>query len=129
MQFTFATFGALAAVIASISSGADAATCYDTSGCGSCESWDSMWAARNQFCGGSDWTGNSYLQWGTGHVALYGAFHTQQECWDGFANIIDQCYGHNNGGHYTYSDSGDNAYLDVGFCNCDPVTSPYKRSG
>ncbi|KAJ2998644.1 hypothetical protein NUW54_g7013 [Trametes sanguinea] len=48
-----------------------------------------------------------------------GKFATQQECWDGFEDIIDQCYGSKDGGIYTFDFNGNSARLDVDFCNCE----------
>ncbi|KAI9056702.1 hypothetical protein FKP32DRAFT_1598890 [Trametes sanguinea] len=119
MQFKLAFFAAVAATLAAIAPSALAASCYSQSGCGQCESRDSVFSARQAFCGGSDWQHSSSLSWGWAHVTLDGEFATQQECWDGFEQIIDQCYGSKDGGVYTFDFNGDSARLDVGFCNCE----------
>ncbi|KAL7284806.1 hypothetical protein ACG7TL_002116 [Trametes sanguinea] len=52
------------------------------------------------------------LIWGVAHVTLTGGFATQQECWDGFQNIIEQCYGKTDGGSFDFNDNGKAATLD-----------------
>ena len=116
MQFKFAV---IAATLAAFAPSAFAATCYSASGCKTCESESSMYDARQAFCGGSDWQGTSSMSWGDAQVNLQGSFYSQQECFDGFANIISQCYGHEDGGIYTYSYNGHDARLDVDFCDCE----------
>ncbi|KAI0374591.1 hypothetical protein BV20DRAFT_1048651 [Pilatotrama ljubarskyi] len=59
------------------------------------------------------------LTWGIAHVTLDGQFASQQQCWDGFQNIIDQCYGSKDGGIYRFQFNGNDARLDVNFCNCE----------
>ncbi|KAI0658163.1 hypothetical protein C8Q70DRAFT_1107075 [Cubamyces menziesii] len=119
MQFNFGAFATLAAALAAVAPSALAASCYSSSGCKQCESESSVYAARQQFCGSDDWSHSSSISWGWAHVTLDGRFYSQQECWDGFENIIEQCYGHKNGGIYTYDYNGDSARLDVNFCNCE----------
>ncbi|KAI0324300.1 hypothetical protein GY45DRAFT_429947 [Cubamyces sp. BRFM 1775] len=119
MQLKSATFATLAATFATIAPSALAASCYSQSGCPNCESKSSVFSARQSFCGGDDWSHSSSLSWGWAHVTLDGEFATQQECWDGFEQIIDQCYGPKDGGVYTFDFNGDSARLDVGFCNCE----------
>ncbi|KAJ8474814.1 hypothetical protein ONZ51_g6952 [Trametes cubensis] len=119
MQFKLATFASVAAVVATFAPSALAASCYSQSGCPNCESKSSVFAARQQFCGSDDWSHSSSLSWGWAHVTLDGEFATQQECWDGFEQIIDQCYGSKDGGVYNFDFNGDSARLDVGFCNCE----------
>ncbi|KAJ8468352.1 hypothetical protein ONZ51_g9699 [Trametes cubensis] len=116
MQFKLA---AIVAVLATIAPSAFAASCYSASGCQTCESQTSMYDARSAFCGSNDWKQSSSLNWGAARVILANGFNTQQECYDGFANIIVDCYGKHDGGVYTYSDNGHDARLDVDFCNCE----------
>ena len=78
-----------------------------------------MYTARDAFCGSEDWKQSSSLNWGAARVILANGFNTQQECYDGFANIIVDCYGKRDGGVYTYSDNGHDARLDVDFCECE----------
>ncbi|KAI8996635.1 hypothetical protein BD414DRAFT_434661 [Trametes punicea] len=119
MQFNLGAFATLAAAFVTTIPAVLAADCYSASGCGECESESSIYAARQQFCGSDDWSYSSYLSWGWAHVTLDGEFATQQECWDGFEQIIEQCYGSRDGGIYTYDYNGDSARLDVDFCNCE----------
>ncbi|KAI0634543.1 hypothetical protein C8Q77DRAFT_1112961 [Trametes polyzona] len=119
MQFKLAGFATLAAVIAAVAPTAFAATCYSASGCKTCASQGSLEDARQTFCGGNDWTQSSSLSWGAAHINLEGRFYSQQECFDGFENIIEQCLGHKDGGIYTYDYNGDSARLDVDFCSCE----------
>ena len=119
MQFKLTVFATVAAAVATFAPSALAASCYSQSGCQQCESESSVYAARQQFCGSNDWSHSSSLSWGWAHVTLDGEFATQQECWDGFQQIITQCYGSKDGGIYTYDYNGDSARLDVGFCNCE----------
>ncbi|KAJ8455104.1 hypothetical protein ONZ51_g12635 [Trametes cubensis] len=119
MQFKLATFATLAAAVATFAPSALAASCFSQSGCPNCESKSSVFAARQQFCGSDDWSHSSSLSWGWAHVTLDGEFATQQECWDGFEQIIDQCYGSKDGGVYNFDFNGKSARLDVGFCNCE----------
>ena len=111
MQFKLAV---IAAVIAAFVPTALAAECYNASGCKQCESETSMYDARQAFCGSNDWQGSSSMSWGYALVTLEGAFHSQQDCYDGFANIITDCYGREDGGVYTYY-----GRLDVDFCDCE----------
>ena len=99
MQFKLAV---IAAVIAAFVPIALAAECYNASGCKQCESETSMYDARQAFCGSNDWQSSSSMSWGYGSVTLEGGFHSQQDCFDGFANIITDCYGREDGGVYTY---------------------------
>ncbi|KAI0658130.1 hypothetical protein C8Q70DRAFT_1055127 [Cubamyces menziesii] len=119
MQFKLATLTTLAVAIATFAPSALAASCYSQSGCPNCESKSSVFSARQQFCGSDDWSHSSSLSWGWAHVTLDGEFATQQECWDGFEQIIDQCYGSKDGGVYNFDFNGKSARLDVGFCNCE----------
>ncbi|KAI9069358.1 hypothetical protein FKP32DRAFT_1586934 [Trametes sanguinea] len=119
MQFKLASFAAVAATLATLAPSALAASCYSASGCSQCESRDSIFSARSTFCGGSDWQHSGSLSWGWAHVTLDGQFATQQECWDGFEQIIDQCYGRKDGGVYNFNFNGNSARLDVDFCNCE----------
>ncbi|KAI0634537.1 hypothetical protein C8Q77DRAFT_1055478 [Trametes polyzona] len=119
MQFKLTAFATLAVAIALAAPSALAATCYGASGCPTCESRGSMESARQTFCGGNGWTQASSLAWGDAHVNLEGRFYSQQECFDGFENIIDDCYGKEDGGIYTYDYNGDSARLDVNFCSCE----------
>ncbi|KAH9895886.1 hypothetical protein C8Q73DRAFT_789684 [Cubamyces lactineus] len=116
MQFKLAI---LATTLAATLSPALAASCYSASGCQSCETETSMYNARQTFCGSDSWSTSSSLSWGQARVVLANGFATQQECFDGFANIISDCYGKRDGGVYTYSDSGHDARLDVDFCSCE----------
>ncbi|KAJ8473049.1 hypothetical protein ONZ51_g8097 [Trametes cubensis] len=118
MQFKLGAIATLAAALAALAPSALAANCYSKTGCGKCESESSMYAARQQFCGSDDWNHSSSLTWGSAHVTLSGEFYSQQECWDGFENIIEQCYGQRDGGIYNYDYNGDSARLDVNFCSC-----------
>ncbi|KAH9854715.1 hypothetical protein C2E23DRAFT_726111 [Lenzites betulinus] len=119
MQFKLATFATLAAAIVTLVPSAFAATCYSASGCRTCETQSSMENAKQTFCGGSDWSQPSSMDWGDARVILSGRFFSQQECFDGFENIIEDCYGKKDGGVYTYSYNGDDARLDVDFCTCE----------
>ncbi|KAL7284810.1 hypothetical protein ACG7TL_002120 [Trametes sanguinea] len=119
MQFKLTAFAALAATLAAIAPSSLAATCYSAGGCQECESRDSIASARQAFCGSSDWNHSNTLNWGWARITLNGRFATQQECYDGFENIIDQCYGKKDGGKYTYDYNGDSASLDVDFCECE----------
>ncbi|KAI8996665.1 hypothetical protein BD414DRAFT_455641 [Trametes punicea] len=121
MQFSLAasTLFTVAITLAYIAPSAFAATCYDASGCQQCESEDSMESARSYLCGGTLWQGSTSFGWGWGRVTLDGSFYSQDDCNAGFENIIVQCYGHEDGGIYTYSYNGDNARLDVDFCDCE----------
>ncbi|KAJ8469978.1 hypothetical protein ONZ51_g8649 [Trametes cubensis] len=105
MQFKLTAFATLASAIATLAPSALAASCYSQSGCPNCESKSSVFAARQH----SGWA----------HVTPDGEFATQQECWDGFEQIIDQCYGSKDGGVYNFDFNGDSARLHVGFCNCE----------
>ena len=116
MQFKLAV---LVATLSAAISPALAASCYSASGCQSCETETSMYNARQTFCGSDSWSTSSSLSWGQARVVLANGFATQQECFDGFANIITDCYGKHDGGVYTYSDSGHDARLDVDFCSCE----------
>ena len=109
----------IATVLAALAPSASAATCYSASGCKTCESQTSLYDARQAFCGSSDWQGTSFMGWGYAQVNLEGSFYSQQECFDGFANIIVQCLGHKDGGIYTYNYGGHDARLDVDFCSCE----------
>ena len=119
MQTNVGAFAALAAVIVAIAPFAQADQCYSQSGCPNCESRDSMFEARSTFCGSDAWATGGDLNWGFAGVRLDGRFAVQQECYDGFDSIIDQCYGNADGGIYTYDFNGDSARLDVDFCNCE----------
>ncbi|KAI0634528.1 hypothetical protein C8Q77DRAFT_1157341 [Trametes polyzona] len=120
MKFNFTALATLATVlVAAAPHAALGASCYSASGCKQCESKSSVFSARSAFCGGDDWSHPSSLTWGWAHVTLDGQFETQQECWDGFENVIDQCYGHKDGGVYNFDFNGKSARLDVGFCNCE----------
>ncbi|KAI9056370.1 hypothetical protein FKP32DRAFT_1599099 [Trametes sanguinea] len=111
---------ASAAVLAALPS-ALAANCYSKGGCQQCESRASMESAKQAFCGSNDWNvpGGFGFDWFKGRVLLQGTFATSQECFDGFENIIEQCYGNKDGGTYDYSFNGHTAHLDVDFCNCE----------
>ncbi|KZV90350.1 hypothetical protein EXIGLDRAFT_720504 [Exidia glandulosa HHB12029] len=95
-----------------------AASCYSDSGCGNCESHDSMYAARQDFCGSDKWSFQNSEAWGDALISLSGHFDSPQSCWDGFAQIIDQCYGQKNGGTFDWDYNGNSAHLDVDFCSC-----------
>lgn len=84
--------------LASSASFAMAADCYKNGGCGQCESKDQMWRAREELCNTDKWKNSNVFNWGWATVNLNGRFHTQQSCWDGFENIINQCYGKKDGG-------------------------------
>ncbi|KAI0356844.1 hypothetical protein OH77DRAFT_1495129 [Trametes cingulata] len=119
MQYNLGAFATLAAALAAVVPTALAASCYSASGCKQCESHDSVESARSSFCGSDNWSHPSSLTWGWAHVSLDGRFANQQECWDGFQQIIDQCYGHKDGGIYQFDFNGNDARLNVGFCNCE----------
>ena len=53
---------------------AQAISCYTESGCPQCETEDSMYAARQDFCSSNDWSHSSYLNRGFAHITLDGAF-------------------------------------------------------
>ncbi|KAJ8455105.1 hypothetical protein ONZ51_g12638 [Trametes cubensis] len=114
MQFKLATLTTLAVAIATFAPSALAASCYSQSGCPNCESKSSVFSARQQFCGSDDWSHSSSLSWGWAHVTLDGEFATQQECWDGFEQIIDQCYGSKDGGVYNFDFNGKSARSMLG---------------
>ncbi|KAL1617783.1 hypothetical protein SLS54_007562 [Diplodia seriata] len=101
-----------------LTSTASAASCYSAGGCGTCASNDEVWQAREQLCGGDRWKSSTSFNWGWAVVNLSGRFSSQQACWDGFENIINQCYGKKNGGTYDWNYNGDSAHLDVNFCTC-----------
>ncbi|KAL1616695.1 hypothetical protein SLS54_008262 [Diplodia seriata] len=63
-----------------------------------CESRDEMYKAREALCNTDKWKASSIFTWGWAVVNLVGRFHDQQSCWDGFENIIEQCYGVKDGG-------------------------------
>ncbi len=120
MQFNFTALTTLAvALFAAAPQAALAASCYSQSGCKNCETRDSLESARQAFCGSNDWSHSGGISWGWAHVTLDGQFATQQECWDGFQQVIDQCLGHKDGGVYNFDFNGNSARLDVGFCNCE----------
>ncbi|KAI0816931.1 hypothetical protein BC628DRAFT_1342476 [Trametes gibbosa] len=117
MQFNLLSIATLAAALVAAAPGALAATCYSQSGCPRCETQESMEDARVAFCPSFDHS--SSTTWGLGRITLNGRFFSEQECLDGFENIIEQCYGHRDGGHYSYDFNGDSATLDVDFCDCE----------
>ncbi|KAI0324097.1 hypothetical protein GY45DRAFT_1439293 [Cubamyces sp. BRFM 1775] len=122
MQFKLATLTTLAVAVATFAPAAlaQAISCYSKSGCPHCETEDSMYAARQDFCSSNDWSHSSYLNRGVAHVTLDGAFETQQDCWDSFHELITQCYSYEDGGVSTnYYAGGQTARLDVRFCNCE----------
>ncbi|KAI8996673.1 hypothetical protein BD414DRAFT_478736 [Trametes punicea] len=119
MQFKVASFATLAVAFAAAAPSAIAASSYSQGGRKQCETVSGVEQAGQQFCGSDDWTHSSFLSWGWAHVQLTGKFATQQECWDGFQQITDQCYGKKDGGVYNFDFNGDSASLDVGFCNCE----------
>lgn len=96
-----------------------AAECYSEGKCSLCEPEDSVWSLRESFCGSNDWAGTGPICWGWARAVLCGRFATQQECWDGFEDIIEQCYNSTAGGTYDYNFDGDAAHLDVSFCSCE----------
>ncbi|KAI0816840.1 hypothetical protein BC628DRAFT_1108622 [Trametes gibbosa] len=114
MQFNFATLAALAAALTLAAPPALAADCAPTSGCSFCEDRHSWFAASDDFCGGDGWTHPGQQTWGWGQIWLDGQFDTQQECRDGFQQIVDQCLGFWNGGSYNYN----SASLHILFCKC-----------
>ncbi|KAI0372568.1 hypothetical protein BV20DRAFT_978349 [Pilatotrama ljubarskyi] len=101
-----------------------AADCYTAGGCEQCESHDSIESAHSIFCNTDKWSNPSSLTWGVAHVTLDGQFSSQQQCGDGFQTIIDQCSGHKDGGIHHFKFNGNDARLDVDFCNCECVGSP-----
>ncbi|KZV79505.1 hypothetical protein EXIGLDRAFT_819865, partial [Exidia glandulosa HHB12029] len=93
-----------------------AASCYSDGGCNNCENRDSLYAARSAWCGSdksvphspragsselpSRWSYSNSGGWGNAQVSVNGHFDSPDACWNGFADIIDQCAGHKNGGTY-----------------------------
>ncbi|OJT03636.1 hypothetical protein TRAPUB_5664 [Trametes pubescens] len=109
----------LAATLASALPTTLAASCYSSGKCSMCETEDSIWSLHQFFCGSDDWAAAAPVSWGWARATLSGRFATQQECWDGFENIIEQCYSSKAGGTYDYDFDGDAAHLDVSFCTCE----------
>lgn len=97
MHFNLSVLAA-ALGLASSASFAMAADCYTLSGCRQCASKSDMYKAREELCNTDKWKNSSVFNWGYATVNLDGRFHTQQSCWDGFEDIINQCYGQRNGG-------------------------------
>ncbi|KAI8996657.1 hypothetical protein BD414DRAFT_478691 [Trametes punicea] len=118
MQFTLASIAVVASIFMAIVPSANAATCYSTYGCQTCESETSLYNARQYLCGGSSWEQSTSFQWGQAFVNLEGEFDSQQTCFSAFANIIEDCYGKRNGGEYQWQWDGSVALLDVNFCTC-----------
>ncbi|KAI0372567.1 hypothetical protein BV20DRAFT_964175 [Pilatotrama ljubarskyi] len=119
IQINPGTIAALAAAIVATVPFALAASCYSQGGCQHCEDRNSTQIARENFCGSDKWSHTSTMSWGDAHVVLDGRFAEQQECFDGFQQIIDQCHGRKDGGIYNYDYNGDSATLHVGFCACE----------
>ncbi|KAI0816849.1 hypothetical protein BC628DRAFT_1334204 [Trametes gibbosa] len=114
MQLRLAVLPTLASVFAFAAPFAHAADCYPTGGCKNCEDRNSWFVARENFCGGNGWSQPGDRTWGWGEIHLSGQFSTEQQCWDGFEEIIDQCLGQQDGGRY----NTDSAALNVAFCDC-----------
>ncbi|KAI0816841.1 hypothetical protein BC628DRAFT_1334213 [Trametes gibbosa] len=116
MQLNLASLFTLVAAFALAVPFTFAADCYSKGDChDQCEDRNSWFVAREALCDGDGWTHPGAQSWGWGHITLNGQFDTQQECWDGFEQIIDQCLGHRNGGSYNFN----SASLDVSFCKCE----------
>ncbi|KZV95250.1 hypothetical protein EXIGLDRAFT_766382 [Exidia glandulosa HHB12029] len=79
-----------------------AASCYSGGGCNNCENRDSLYAARSAWCGSDKWSYSNSGGWGNAQVSVNGHFDSPDACWNGFADIIDQCAGHKNGGTYNW---------------------------
>ena len=122
MQFNLAALTTLAAAVAALApfALAQAISCYPESGCPQCETEDSMYAARQDFCSSNDWAHSSYLNRGFAHITLDGAFESQADCWNSLHEVITQCYSYKDGGESTnYYAGGQTAHLNVRFCNCE----------
>ncbi|KZO95065.1 hypothetical protein CALVIDRAFT_188560 [Calocera viscosa TUFC12733] len=100
--FFFAAFGHLVTV--------RAADCFDTT-CVSPASWDDTWNGRQSFCGNSQpWKTDTCFEYSDGSeevtfkISNPGA-NTEQNCWDAYQDIIDQCCGNSglSGGVYNYN--------------------------
>ncbi|KAF9263906.1 hypothetical protein L218DRAFT_863944 [Marasmius fiardii PR-910] len=94
-----------------------AAECYAQGGSNRCSTAADVRGAHEDFCN-NHWTGDSasvrYTSSNGFHsnFAHFGAFHTQQDCWDSTEDIIDQCIGHKNGGTWTVPDF----LVNINFC-------------
>ncbi|KAI0324095.1 hypothetical protein GY45DRAFT_1331907 [Cubamyces sp. BRFM 1775] len=108
-----------AALAASATTTTLAVACYNATECFACESRSSISNAAQVFCGGDKWKDNEFLPWGNAQVTMEGSLDSQQTCLDGFADIVDQCYGFRDGGIFTYKAEGHDARLDVNFCKCE----------
>ncbi|KAH9848091.1 hypothetical protein C2E23DRAFT_845277 [Lenzites betulinus] len=126
MQFNLLSVTTFALALAASTPAAFGASCYLAKGCYNCETLDSVRKAFRQLCA-SDFSHSKLLEWGDATLTLTGSFFNQDQCLMAGDNIVDQCYGKEDGGVYTYSYNGHDARLDIHFCDC-PTQGPIQSA-
>ncbi|PVH99327.1 hypothetical protein DM02DRAFT_656481 [Periconia macrospinosa] len=113
MKFT------LPALALAISSAAIAAECDRSGGSRTCGSKNAQWSAREAYCNNFWATATRYVLKDTNgygvKIERSGSFSNQQQCWDVTANIINQCLGKKDGGHWVKAP----LTVDINFCFTD----------